>query len=386
MDSKLLLLKSINLLYRESLLPSKTDNSADLVRTVLEEIVLSDISLTINQDRDILVALKQTALEMCDNGVDYEYDKSTLLQTIKLNCGEDEKLYEDFTECIEPELQENSVKRSIVNIRKSINVHFREQKINEVLNKASNDFKFKRDKIKNINQFIAEVCAQLEPFQVDAMAKDPAIISDVDIGDTDSTGLVFRDIKAVNDGSGLLRTGFQGINRMLQGGFREGDCALIGALQHKYKTGFSLTLFKQLALYNTPLMRDPKKKPLLLRISFEDDISLNLQFLYQSLKENETKEKTIIANVSEEEMSRYVKEQLQATGFHIKLLRVDPTQWTYRNICNKIIELEAEGYEIKVCMLDYLAMIPTTGCSVGPMGADIRDLFRRMRNFCNPLA
>jgi hypothetical protein len=33
-------------------------------------------------------------------------------------------------------------------------------------------------------------------------------------------------------------------------------------------------------------------------------------------------------------------------------------------------------------MLDYLSMIPTTGCTTGPAGTDIRDLFRRIRNFC----
>ena len=27
-------------------------------------------------------------------------------------------------------------------------------------------------------------------------------------------------------------------------------------------------------------------------------------------------------------------------------------------------------------------MIPTTGCTTGPAGTDIRDLFRRIRNFC----
>jgi hypothetical protein len=145
-----------------------------------------------------------------------------------------------------------------------------------------------------------------------------------------------------------------------------------------------LSLFKQLAMYNKPYMIDPTKKPLLLRISFEDDVSLNLQFLYQSIKENETGNKVIIANVSVEEMSAYVKEKLQVNGFHVKLMRVDPTQWTYRHICNTILSLEAEGYEVKLLMLDYLAMLPTTGCSIGPMGSDLRDMYRRMRNFCSP--
>lgn len=383
MDHKLLLVKSVTLLYRESLLAA-TEPSSELVRTVLEQIKLSDVNLTINHERDILVALKETTLEMCSNSPDHIYEPQELLHRLKLNTGSDEKLYESFVQGIEPDLTETSLKRTVVNIRKSINSHFREQSISEILNKASMDFRFHREKVKNVNQFVSELVGQLEPFQVDTVSKDPAIISDIDLGDEVGTASVFKEIKAVDNGNGIMRTGYQGLNRMLQGGFRPGDAVVLGALQHKYKTGFTLTIFKQLALYNKPYLLDPTKKPLLLRISFEDDASLNLQFLYQSIKENETGQKVIIGNVSEEEMAVYVKEKLQVNGFHVKLMRVDPTQWTYRHICNKVLELEAEGYEVKVLMLDYLAMVPTTGCAIGPMGSDLRDMYRRVRNFCSP--
>lgn len=384
MDNRLLLVKSLTLLYRESLLPNKTENSSDIIRTVLENIKLADISLDVNHDRDVLVALKQTAIEMCANPLDHIYEREELLQRLKLNCGSDERLYESFMQGIDPDLSESSLKRTVINIRKSIQNHFREQKVEEILSKAANQFKFQREKIKNVNQFVAEICGQLEPFQTDAVSKDPAVVSDIDIGDETSTSDVFKEIKNVDNGSGIMRTGFQGFNRLIQGGFRRGEFTMISALQHNNKTGFTLNLFKQIALYNKPYMIDPTKKPLLLRISFEDDITTNLQWLYQSLKENETGEKVVLANVPETEMSTYVKERLQVNGFHIKLMRVDPTQWTYRHICNKVLELEAEGYEVQLLMLDYLAMVPTTGCSIGPMGSDLRDMFRRLRNFTNP--
>ena len=384
MDNRLLLSKSVILLYRESLLPGKVENSNEIVRTVLEGIKLADVSIDVNQERDILVALKQTTIEMCDNPIDHIYEKDELLQRLKMNSGDDDKLYESFMQGIDPDLAEGSLKRTVINIRKSIHNHFREQKVEEILSKASMEFKYRREKIKNVNQFVAEICGQLEPFQVDAITKDPAVVSDIDIGDEISTSSVFREIKDVDNGSGIMQTGFQGFNRLTQGGFRRGELVMISALQHNNKTGFTLNLFKQIALYNKPYMIDPTKKPMLLRISFEDDISTNLKWLYQSLKENETGQKVIITNVPEAEMSAYVKEKLQVNGFHVKLMRVDPTQWSYRHICNKVLELEAEGYEIQLLMLDYLAMVPTTGCSIGPMGSDLRDMFRRMRNFCNP--
>lgn len=383
MDNKLLLVKAITLLYRESLLPTKNQNSSDLVRTVLENIKLPELNISLNRERDILYALKQTAMEMSENSPEHEYDKSELLQRLKLNSGEDEQIYESLVSGIEPDLTETAVKRTVVNIQKGIHNHFREQKVDEILSKGSYAFRHQRDKIKNVRSWLSELIANLEPFQVDAVSKDPAVVAEVDIGDENSTQEVFKVVNENSSGKSVLRTGLQGINEMTQGGFRRGEAWVIGALQHNFKTGFSLTLFKQIALYNKPIMIDPKKKPLLLRISFEDEIDKNLQWLYQSLYENETGEKCITGQSDTQSMAKYIKERLEVNGYHIKILRVDPTQWTYMHICNIITQLESEGYEIHLLMLDYLAMVPTTGCAIGPMGSDLRDMFRRIRNFCS---
>lgn len=384
MDNKSLLIKSITLLYRESLLASNTENSSDLIRTVLENVKLPEISMALNKERDILYALKQTVMEMCENPPDHQYEKAELLQRLRLIIGEEETLYEIVVQGIEPEMSESSVKRTVINIRKSLHNHFREVKVEEILSKATTTFKFQREKIKNVHNWIAQLCGELEPFQVAAITKDPAVVADIDIGDEKSTEEVFQVIKSNSSGHGVLKTGLTQLNTLLQGGFRRGESWVIGALQHNFKTGFSLTLFKQIALYNKPVMIDATKKPLLLRISFEDEIDKNIQWMYQSLYENETGQKCVTGNISEAAMAAYIKEKLQVNGYHVKMMRVDPTQWNYMNICNKITELESEGYEIHLLMLDYLAMVPTTGCSVGPMGSDLRDMYRRVRNFCAP--
>jgi hypothetical protein len=98
---------------------------------------------------------------------------------------------------------------------------------------------------------------------------------------------------------------------MLNGGFRRGEFVCVPALQHKYKTGFSLSLFKQFAIYNKPHMLDSWQKPLILRISFEDDIELNIKFMYQSLMMEESYEKALDLKVSTDVMSSYIKERLQ---------------------------------------------------------------------------
>ncbi len=196
---------------------------------------------------------------------------------------------------------------------------------------------------------------------------------------------LFREVKNLRKDELVLKTGWHALNRMLQGGFRRGEMTVISALQHMNKTGFSLSIFKQIALYNKPYMLDMTKKPMLLRISFEDDTNINLDYLYKVLKTDESLDPVDVSHLTEESMSEYVKQRLEVNGYQIKLLRVDPSQWTYRSICNKIIEYEAQGYEIHALMLDYLGMVPTTGCiNSGPTGTDIRDMFRRMRNFTGP--
>jgi hypothetical protein len=65
------------------------------------------------------------------------------------------------------------------------------------------------------------------------------------------------------------------------------------------------------------------------------------------------------------------------------MIRVDPNLWTYKSICNKVIEFEAQGYNIEVLMLDYLSKVSLIGCNnMGVLGSDMCELFSRVRNFC----
>jgi hypothetical protein len=281
-------------------------------------------------------------------------------------------------------MDENGIARFCKNLRKSIIEYQAESKLHEIIQKSSVKLKFHRESIPDLKTYTADLIAELEPFQTGAKADDPAIVSQVDLKDKEGIKKNFKAARELNNDNGIMRTGWQGFNRMLQGGFRRGETWVLGALQHNAKTLVSLTLFKQIALYNKPFMLNPNKKPLLLRISFEDPLTLNLPYLYRNIYENETGQPVQLDGLSDDEIAEYVMQKLGVNGYEIKLLHVNPSLWTYRDICNMVLELEAEGYEIHMLMLDYLGMIPTTGCiQTGPTGSDKRDLFRRMRNFCS---
>ena len=384
MNDLLLLVKSITLLYRESLLNMEEDSTKDLVRKVIEAIKTPEVSIGITKDLEIINALKATATEMVNHDKSHKYQKDILLQQLQVNCGADESTYESLQSGIEPEMTEDENKLTVINIRTAIATHFKHGKIEEVLSKRFSEFKFKRSSIKNINKWINTMIAELEPFQVVGQERDSAIIDEVDISDKESINRVYASIKEENEGGGGFITGFQGINGMIGGKFRLGEQWGLYGLQHNYKTGFSLTIFKQICMYNTPTLKDPKKKPLLLRISFEDSLVLNFQYLYKNMWENETGKvlsKKDLAEMDIGVMTEYVTNKLSATGFHVKLLFVNPSDWTYKDICNLVLKYEAEGYEVQMVMVDYLTKISKEGCTQGATGQDVRNLFERIKAF-----
>jgi hypothetical protein len=381
MDNKLLLANCITLLFRESQLPGTHENSAALVRELITAIKVPEIDMGINTEREIIQGLKSTALSMCDAPAGHIFDTFEILQRLKINTLQDTDFYEAIRSGVESPLDDNQLKRFCLSIRSSLTAYFRERKVDEIINKASYRMKFERDKIGNVNQFVAEVCSSLEPYQVEAGKKDPAIISDVNMANLSDVSGVFNDVKNQAEGTTILRTGWQGVNRMLDGGFRRGEEWVFGALQHNYKTGTSLSVFMDTALFNVPVLTDPNKKPLLLRISCEDPLALNFQFMYERLRAMEGLPADNVTQLPPEAIAEYVQSRLFVNGYHTQFMHINPSMWTYRSICNKVLELEAEGYEVHMCMVDYILKIPTTGCDGKAAGEDIRNMYERLANF-----
>ena len=157
---------------------------------------------------------------------------------------------------------------------------------------------------------------------------------------------------------------------------------MINALQHSYKSGFTQSLFMQFALHNKPIVDDANKKPLLVYISFEDDSEVFTEFMYRYLYYNENESLPDLGEVTGKDIAGYIKKRLSVNGYHIKMLRVDGNQWTYKDVFNKMLQYEAEGFEIHACLIDYVAkMSIPKELNNGPFGFGLREVFTRMRNF-----
>ena len=163
---------------------------------------------------------------------------------------------------------------------------------------------------------------------------------------------------------------------------------MICALQHNYKSGFVQSLVMQLARHNKPRMKDPNKKPAIMYISLEDDMEKILRFMYRYLFYNENKELPDgtphdITMLTPEQIKEYINSQIGINGYEVIMLRVDPALWTYHDVIATMNKYEALGYELHALLIDYINKLPTIGCTQGPAGVDVRDLWNRLRNACS---
>lgn len=264
--------------------------------------------------------------------------------------------------------------------------HLLEKRFKNVIRSLTGKVSFSNERIdvSELSREFTEAFAGFSgPREVKGVKSVAGVLNSIDYSDQDNIKETFD--LAVEESSieGILTPGYKGVKDMLgwHQGFRRGDFWMIAALQHNWKSGFGLNLLKHFAIYNTPLVKEEGKKPLHLHISSENAITDNLTIMYQSLKENETHEEVDITKIDSGEASAYVYEKTSKTGYEIQMLRINPSDFTYRSLEDLVHYYEQQGYEIHTIVFDYLNMISKRGCLTGAQGMDTRDLFRRVRNF-----
>lgn len=385
MDQKLLLVKCICLLYREAEIDQK-GTSAVLCVEALETVKTPEASMEAQSGKECLIGLHETVRWMIDNKEDKAFDKTQLLQRVRVNTKDESYLYNAVVDGVEKLDDKDQIQEQIVGYRQEIKQYLSGIKIDKIIVDKFRRLKMSGEKV-NYTEFVREVVSELEPYTKSGDNNSiSSLVDSVSLENEDDISDMMEKSRKETSGEGIIRTGYQGINRMLgdHGGFRRGEMVVIPALQHNFKSGFALNLFKQAALYNTPYMRDPAKKPMMIHLSLENELTQNITWLYSNLKENEDQAPCDPNTVDLREASKYVKERMGATGYRIEMLRVDPSSFTFFDMFDLIMNFESQGYEVHMIVCDYLSMMSKQGCTQGPAGTEIRDLFRRVRNFMGP--
>lgn len=395
MDTKLVLLKCILLLYWESKAENPLDNSSALVKKIIDKFKSTEGGFGSDDYVEVINNVKNTAAWMAGNSCQHRYDRATLLSRLRVNCAKDNELYTAFETALVETDDRQRISLYKDDYLSDLLTYQERSEIVDLIKTANRAVTYD-DATIDWGTFIPEFKGKLEPYTGNAFeAVDSAIVDLVNLSDISSVASAVRRGLEESGAEGIMSTRWQGVNRMFgeYGGMRRGDFIVVGALQHNYKTGFTLEIFRQVAMYSTPYLRDENKKPMLLHISTENSVKDNILQLYVTLKGQETGERIEIPKLSAEaidnpelfnEIASYVKERMERNGYKVEMVRVDPSQFTYQKLFKLINKYEAKGYEIALLVIDYLNMMSKEGCVTGATGSDVRDLFRRVRNYCNP--
>ena len=314
-------------------------------------------------------------------------DITTLLGELKIIFRNNEVYYDSIKDQLSAEMTDGGKKRSMATLRNKLHKYYNEMIIIQQLNRLS--FNFSNGKVeKSVQEDLMAVLPELEVLCKKTRANDPGIMDSLSLSSTDDIANIQKKLLEEKEEGGVLKTGWKQLNRMIDGGFYKGETTMICALQHNYKSGFVQSLVMQLARHNKPRMKDPNKKPAIMYISLEDDMEKILRFMYRYLFYNENKELPDgtphdITMLTPEQIKEYINSQIGINGYEVIMLRVDPALWTYHDVIATMNKYEALGYELHALLIDYINKLPTIGCTQGPAGVDVRDLWNRLRNACS---
>lgn len=389
MEPKLLLVKTITLLYLNGKLSEKNDEAIKIAQDVLEMVKPKDKLMSSEfGTTDPTNELRDTLIYMISQGSGYEFDENELSQRYKVNTSKDETTYDALVSSfLSGDESQEKIHKTFNNQKNAILTHINKTKLANVLKNFYVKTSFHPEEV-NYKTIVTEIQQALQPFQNiqagDEIMSHSAIVSNVDLGNKESIREVFQKAADELSEKGVIKTPYQGLNRMMgsHGGIRRGEMCCITALTHNYKTGITLDIFMGCALFNTPYMRDPTKKPLNLRLTFENTVQQDFAHMYKKLKEADGHSIVNLRDVDPEEAAKYVLDRLSINGYQNQIIHMNPSDVNYTDIFKIIESFEKKGYEVHLLTIDYLNMINRQGLQQGPTGEEIRDLFRRMRNFC----
>lgn len=383
MNIKVLFSKIIALLFRESQI-NEDGTSTKLVEDIVQSVKINqtDVSGTSTELNDV----KNLIMDMVSRATENPMTYQNINQQLKIILSADQNWFEAIDDDIVHEMCEDDIKRNVSSLRYELNKYLKTKKAQDLLEKITYNLKFKKDTIGNVDNYLSGALGEVTDLVSYAGEDMPGIIGEFDLSDTEKVAGYIDNIRKEADGSRVLKMPWQAMNRMTRGGLRLGQLTIVGGLGHNNKTGTCLSMFISACMFNNPknLQRDPKKKPCHLLISFEDDLEIIVNNIYTLLKENFDNVPVTDDDKKQfnsREVARYIYDKLTSTGYEVKILRADPSTWSYREILNEIMLLQSQGYEIHLMLIDYLSLCNKEGLSNIRLDSDIQELFRRVKNF-----
>lgn len=384
MDVKLALVKMIALVYRESQIIG-AERSNEVITGVLNNIKFPKLAFEQSEGRETINHLRNTLNWMLEQPSNHVFSRDDLLVRLRCNINEQNNLYQALEAVIKQELTEVSLKQACSELRGELKEFVKLEEVKKTLSEMNKlaisgiTSDVKDSLLENIEKLT-------ECLTVSKASRSVHEVAHITPSNKQGIKALIKQGMEEESGTGGIQTGLQGLNRMFghTGKMRYGEWWHVYALPHNYKSGLLMRLMIDGLLHNDPPKVRDGFKPTIVRISFENEPHRDLLFIFEFLYAAEFKQKPDYSDdqLTEEYIIEFVDSRLSARGWHWEYFRLNPSDFTFRDLFELLDRLENDNLEVKVLTLDYLAMISKAGCSQGPNGFEVRDLVRRVRNYC----
>lgn len=389
-NNLLTLIKVISALFFENIALDNTAHVYDEIRDVLTG--LKDLKEADGEgsQREAIEALRYTAEWMIsvsnttdDKGKAFKFTRENIIQRITLNTHCENEYVEVCKKYLDETVTPTTARDKVTEIMSELRFDKKKSKLKTLVAKANKRLNWDEAFVES-TEFIQTMLSELETLNTSQKGEVPGLVGKVDFDNFKEIETVLKKTTESYSQEGILKTGFQGLDRSTGiGGLRRGEFINFGATTHNYKSGMLIDLALNIPHYNDPWMWDETKKPLILRISFENTIAQDIGIMYKKLYEIQNNATCDIASINTRKAGKYLSEYFGIRGYHFKLECYDPNTFNIYDLFDIFNKYIKEGYEIHFVSCDYLSQIAHN--TIGERtDAKINKTNEMARNYCYP--
>lgn len=341
-----------------------------------EKMILELIDVIKSKNEDV-IGIKEIIKKM----IKTEMNKANLIDLITLTIAEESVITKKLISLIEQNLEEIDLTKYLNTTSVLVEESFKALKNDAEISKAGFTLNTKDLSLEERREIHRQLKDVLDRNLDDSDISNPEE-SDMESISIEDDGVLLNLNKKHTGDTISLKVGWSEFSKAIGGEFVTGEFVDIEALSHKNKTGFTMSLFLQLIMLNKITLKDGKK-PLFLWISLEDDLNQILIKMFVYLYFRKYKKMPLLLDITNEQINKFFKEEIQSSGNRLDLRRIDPDKFTIDKYKTIVQTYERLGYRIISVATDYLEKAYTDGSkyNTGATGSGLKNMVTKFRTF-----
>lgn len=309
------------------------------------------------------------------------YSRENILQRVKVNLQGNNDYIDIIENSLDVKVTADDARKKVNEILSELRFEKGKSKLRKLISVANAKLNFSGEYIENA-EFIRELQGELEELGSSKTGEITGHIGSVNFDDPDAIKeLLSKSIEGSSD-EGLISIGLQGIDRAFNKVHR-GSMVNVNACTHCYKSGMLLDIAMNIPVYNDPWMWDADKKPLILRISFENTLEQDITNMYKKYYELKYGKRCKMGDINLADATKELRDHFSSRGYHFAMEAYDPNNFTVYDLFDVLNKYLENGFEIHAVTCDYLSMIAHN--TFGDREEmRIQKTFEMARNFCFP--